>query len=148
VTRTNTRAGKTTFLNTLSGRAYYGKQSGTISYNGAPHAPSAVKGLSGYVPQDDIVHEDLTVKENVAMAHALRVGFRTARADHNTVFEARSHGACSRCALSLTSPPFVSADLRVGVTSRSASLRPACAQSMFFTMFRNYQQVIDDLHHT
>jgi ABC-type multidrug transport system ATPase subunit len=38
--------------------------------------PLKVKTLVGYVPQDDIVHEDLTVHENIVMAHALRGGFK------------------------------------------------------------------------
>jgi ABC-type multidrug transport system ATPase subunit len=88
-------AGKTTFLNTLAGRAYYGVQSGEILYNGVVHAPAKVKGLSGFVPQDDIVHEDLTVYENIAMAHRLRVGFHEARAEHNLVYEVRSSHAAS-----------------------------------------------------
>ena len=60
-------------------------QSGEITYNGAVHAPNHVKGLSGFVPQDDIVHEDLTVEENITVAHALRVGFRAARNDKDVV---------------------------------------------------------------
>lgn len=41
--------------------------------------PKGVKTLVGYVPQDDIVHEDLTVHENVMMACSLRGGFNELR---------------------------------------------------------------------
>lgn len=53
-------SGKTTFLNVLSGKAHYGSLSGLIRYNGQQMEPLKVKTLVGYVPQDDIVHEDLT----------------------------------------------------------------------------------------
>ena len=61
-------SGKSTFLNVLCGKAFYGKQSGSVSVriqevNQATTAPSvaAIKNIRGFVPQDDIVHEDLTV---------------------------------------------------------------------------------------
>jgi hypothetical protein len=88
-TALNLFAGKTTFLNALAGRAPYGVQQGDIRYNGEVHAPSKVKALFGFVPQDDIVHEDLTVEENIITAHALRVGFREAREGRNIVYEVR-----------------------------------------------------------
>jgi ABC-type multidrug transport system ATPase subunit len=46
-----------------------------------------VKTLVGYVPQDDIVHEDLTVQENLVMAHALRSGFKDVKEGRNVVNE-------------------------------------------------------------
>jgi ABC-type multidrug transport system ATPase subunit len=79
--------GKTSFLNALAGRAPYGVQLGEVCFNGEPHAPFKVKSLFGFVPQDDIVHEDLTVQENVLMAHALRVGFQEVREDRAIVYE-------------------------------------------------------------
>ena len=78
------RCGKTTFLNVLAGRAWYGIQSGEIVYNGKEHMPNKVKALMGFVPQDDIVHEDLTVRENIAMAHSLRQSLRD-RQEHSSV---------------------------------------------------------------
>lgn len=77
------------FLNALAGRASYGLQQGDIRYNGEVHVPSKMKALFGFVPQDDIVHEDLTVEENIITAHALRVGFREAREGRNIVYEVR-----------------------------------------------------------
>jgi ABC-type multidrug transport system ATPase subunit len=66
-------------LNALSGKAPYGVLHGMIRYNGQVMAPVQVKKLVGYVPQDDIVHEDLTVEENINMSRLLRGGFREAR---------------------------------------------------------------------
>lgn len=90
------RTGKTTFLNALSGKAHYGKLSGIVRYNGEVLEPLKVKTLVGYVPQDDIVHEDLTVQENVMMAHALRSGFKDIKDGKIVVDEVRSgsQGSC------------------------------------------------------
>jgi len=65
-------AGKTTFLNVLCGKATYGKVGGTIRINGAAADFRAAKGMSGFVPQDDIVHEDLTVREQINFSARLR----------------------------------------------------------------------------
>lgn len=65
-------AGKTTFLNVLAGKAEYGVMSGEVTFNGTPLHPRELKRLNGFVPQDDIVHEDLTVEENIKLANALQ----------------------------------------------------------------------------
>lgn len=44
---------------------------------------------TGYVPQDDIVHEDLTVHENIMLAHSLRGGFNELRDGKAVVDEVR-----------------------------------------------------------
>ena len=67
-------AGKTTLMNTLAGRATYGKAFGTLLINGEPG--STVKQYSdlvGFVPQEDIMHRDLTVKENLTVYAKLRL---------------------------------------------------------------------------
>lgn len=46
-----------------------------------------VRNLVGYVPQDDIVHEDLTVLENIVLAKNLRGGFKEAKEGHTVVNE-------------------------------------------------------------
>jgi ABC-type multidrug transport system ATPase subunit len=56
-------AGKTTFMNALCGRAYYGKTTGTIKINGESDEILRHRKRVGFVPQDDIVHDDLTVRE-------------------------------------------------------------------------------------
>lgn len=58
-------AGKTTFMNALCGKAYYGRQTGDIYVNGKKSSISALKSVRGFVPQDDTVHEKLTVRENL-----------------------------------------------------------------------------------
>jgi ABC-type lipoprotein export system ATPase subunit len=58
-------SGKTSLLNALSGRASYGELSGTIRVNGIQSAMATHKNEVGYVPQDDIVYHELTVKENL-----------------------------------------------------------------------------------
>ncbi len=63
-------AGKTTLLQALAGLR--GASSGCIDRAG-------ITGAVGYVPQDDIVHGELTVDENVRFAARLRVGRRLER---------------------------------------------------------------------
>ena len=52
-------------LNALCGRAYYGKTSGKVKINGNDALIEENKAVIGFVPQDDIVYPDLTVKENL-----------------------------------------------------------------------------------
>ena len=58
-------AGKTTFLNALAGKAYSSITTGTILINGRPDPINCYKKVIGFVPQDDIVHGNLTVEENL-----------------------------------------------------------------------------------
>jgi ABC-type multidrug transport system ATPase subunit len=53
-------AGKTTFMNVLSGRAFYGTTEGTVKINGRDARILDHRHRVGFVPQDDIVHDDLT----------------------------------------------------------------------------------------
>lgn len=52
-------------LNALCGRAFYGETTGTIRINGHEALIEDHKDATGFVPQDDIVHGELTVKENL-----------------------------------------------------------------------------------
>lgn len=63
--------GKTTFMNALLGRANYGDVIGDIYVNDTPGGlpPSLV----GFVPQDDVVHANLTVYENLYYNAMLRL---------------------------------------------------------------------------
>jgi ABC-type multidrug transport system ATPase subunit len=56
-------AGKTSLLNALCGRAYYGETRGTILVNGHEARIEDFKDSVGigFVPQDDIVYAELTV---------------------------------------------------------------------------------------
>ena len=58
-------AGKTTLLNVLCGRAFYGSPVGRVTINGVDAPISSIMSHVGFVPQDDIVHSDLTVFENL-----------------------------------------------------------------------------------
>ena len=62
-------AGKSTFVNVLMGKAH--ATQGTIKINGHCKDMSRYKKLIGYVPQDDIVFPELTVRENIL--HSARV---------------------------------------------------------------------------
>lgn len=66
-------AGKTTFMNCLCGKAYYGKMTGQVFINGKEGKVSDFKPCVGFVPQDDVVHENLTVAEQVEFSAALRL---------------------------------------------------------------------------
>jgi len=65
-------AGKTTFMNVLCGKATYGKMAGSILINGKPANISQIKSVLGFVPQDDIVHQELTVREQIRFSAELR----------------------------------------------------------------------------
>lgn len=58
-------AGKTTFLNALAGRTTGYEMTGLVLINGKVEPIRAYKKIIGFVPQDDIVHGNLTVEENL-----------------------------------------------------------------------------------
>ena len=62
-------AGKSTFLNVLMGKAT--NTGGSVKVNGWVKDMAKYKKLIGYVPQDDIVFPELTVRENIL--HSARV---------------------------------------------------------------------------
>ena len=66
-------AGKTTLLDALSG--FRPAQQGSVFYNGRDyyHNLAAFSSQIGYVPQDDIVHRDLTVERVLYYAAKLRL---------------------------------------------------------------------------
>ncbi|KAL2326008.1 hypothetical protein Fmac_025066 [Flemingia macrophylla] len=57
-------AGKTTFLSAIAGKAFGYKVTGSIFINGKNESIHSYKKIIGFVPQDDIVHGNLTVEEN------------------------------------------------------------------------------------
>ena len=66
--------GKSTFLNALANRAPYGDVSGEVSLNGVKgETIGKYPRLIGFVPQDDIMHDDLTVYENLLYSARLRL---------------------------------------------------------------------------
>ncbi|KAI8816706.1 uncharacterized protein EV422DRAFT_275965 [Fimicolochytrium jonesii] len=62
-------AGKTTFMNVLMGKVP--RTNGTLYINNKESEMHKFKKIIGYVPQEDIMHRELTVKENIH--HAARV---------------------------------------------------------------------------
>lgn len=58
-------AGKTTFLSALAGKLTGCTMSGMILINGKAESIHSYKRIIGFVPQDDIVHGNLTVEENL-----------------------------------------------------------------------------------
>ncbi len=66
-------AGKTTFMNVLCDRAGYGKRKGTLLINGNEDRFANHRDIMGFVPQEDTVHETLTVRENLYFAAAMRL---------------------------------------------------------------------------
>eukprot|EP00850_Spirogloea_muscicola_P018499 SM000170S02671 [mRNA] locus=s170:128164:135959:+ [translate_table: standard] len=59
-------AGKTTFLATIAGKLNPGcTSSGKVIINGSPGDLRTYRRIIGFVPQDDIVHANLTVEENL-----------------------------------------------------------------------------------
>ncbi|XP_057456109.1 ABC transporter G family member 28 isoform X2 [Lotus japonicus] len=58
-------AGKTTFLSALTGKATGCHTTGQVLVNGKESSMRSYKKIIGFVPQDDIVHGNLTVEENL-----------------------------------------------------------------------------------
>ncbi|CAN0898909.1 ABC transporter G family member 28 [Linum grandiflorum] len=58
-------AGKTTFLSALTGKALGCRVTGMVLVNGKADPIQAYKKIIGFVPQDDIVHGNLSVEENL-----------------------------------------------------------------------------------
>lgn len=65
--------GKTTFMNALLGRAPYATVSGSVKINGVEGGLKYAANMVGFVPQDDIVHGDLTVYQNILYNALLRL---------------------------------------------------------------------------
>ncbi|KAJ0021707.1 hypothetical protein Pint_32115 [Pistacia integerrima] len=66
-------AGKTTFLSALSGKVPGCTMSGMILVNGKVESIQSYKKIIGFVPQDDIVHGNLTVEENLWFSASCRL---------------------------------------------------------------------------
>uniref|UniRef100_A0A6U6G2C4 Calmodulin n=1 Tax=Zooxanthella nutricula TaxID=1333877 RepID=A0A6U6G2C4_9DINO len=65
-------AGKTTFMSVLSGKARHGRVTGSVRVNGEEAGISKLRTVTGFVPQDDIVHPDLTCREQIQFSARLR----------------------------------------------------------------------------
>ena len=61
-------------MNVICGRASYGKVTGKVLVNDTEVLPGTVGGAPlGYVPQEDTVYGDLTVRENLEFSAFLRL---------------------------------------------------------------------------
>jgi len=64
-------AGKTTFLSVLMGKVK--RTAGCLFINGKENEMSKFKKIIGYVPQEDIMLRELTVRENIAYSAKIRL---------------------------------------------------------------------------
>jgi ABC-type multidrug transport system ATPase subunit len=74
--------GKTTLISALSNRLGLGTRvTGSTFINGTSESSTALHDVMGFVPQDDIMYEDLTVKENLLFCCQLRADPSMSRAE-------------------------------------------------------------------
>jgi len=73
--------GKSSFLTVLCGKNRSGKASGQVLVNGQDVDLRGLKSILGFVPQDDIVFESLTVREQITFSAKLRNAPKT-KSDH------------------------------------------------------------------
>lgn len=80
-------AGKTTFLNALAGKPTGCEISGLVLINGKVESVLSYRKIIGFVPQDDIVHGNLTVEENLWFSARCRLPADMSKADKVLVVE-------------------------------------------------------------
>ncbi|CAK7343116.1 unnamed protein product [Dovyalis caffra] len=80
-------AGKTTFLSALAGKATGCTMTGSILINGKNEPIHSYRKIIGFVPQDDIVHGNLTVEENLRFSARCRLSADMPKADKVLVIE-------------------------------------------------------------
>ncbi|KAB2063515.1 hypothetical protein ES319_A10G221200v1 [Gossypium barbadense] len=80
-------AGKTTFISALAGKAMGCKMTGLILINGKNESIRSYRKIIGYVPQDDIVHGNLTVEENLWFNAKCRLPAHLSKPDKVLVVE-------------------------------------------------------------
>ncbi|RZC70461.1 hypothetical protein C5167_033599 [Papaver somniferum] len=80
-------AGKTTFLNALAGKATGCKKTGLILINGKNVSIHSYRKIIGFVPQDDTVHGNLTIDENLMFSANCRLSADMPKADKVLIIE-------------------------------------------------------------
>ncbi|KAL5565751.1 hypothetical protein UlMin_028915 [Ulmus minor] len=80
-------AGKTTFLSALAGKVRGCTMSGMILINGKVESIHSYKKIIGFVPQDDVVHGNLTVEENLWFSARCRLSADLPKAEKVLVVE-------------------------------------------------------------
>ncbi|KAL2525868.1 ABC transporter G family member 24 [Abeliophyllum distichum] len=80
-------AGKTTFLSALAGKAVGCMVTGMVLVNGKSGSIHSYRKIVGFVPQDDIVHGNLTVEENLTFSARCRLSADLPKADKVLIVE-------------------------------------------------------------
>ncbi|CAM8961814.1 hypothetical protein QQ045_004130 [Rhodiola kirilowii] len=80
-------AGKTTFLSALAGKTTGCFKTGSILINGKDEPIQSYRKIIGFVPQDDIVHGNLTVEENLRFNARCRLAADMPKPDKVLVVE-------------------------------------------------------------
>ncbi|QCE07924.1 ATP-binding cassette [Vigna unguiculata] len=80
-------AGKTTFLSALAGKALGCSVTGSILINGRNESIHSFKKITGFVPQDDVVHGNLTVEENLWFSAQCRLSVDLSKPEKVLVVE-------------------------------------------------------------
>ncbi|XP_028775186.1 putative white-brown complex homolog protein 30 [Neltuma alba] len=80
-------AGKTTFLSAIAGKARGCSVTGSILINGRHESIHCYKKIIGFVPQDDIVHGNLTVEENLRFSARCRLSADLPKPDKVLIIE-------------------------------------------------------------
>ncbi|KAL8166850.1 hypothetical protein V2J09_008349 [Rumex salicifolius] len=80
-------AGKTTLLSALAGKATGCTRSGLILINGKDVSIHSYRKIVGFVPQDDIVHGNLTVEENLWFSARCRLSADLRKVDKLLILE-------------------------------------------------------------
>ncbi|KAF6167787.1 hypothetical protein GIB67_027565 [Kingdonia uniflora] len=80
-------AGKTTFLSALGGKVTGCTVTGSVLINGKFESIHSYKRIIGFVPQDDIVHGNLTVEENLWFSARCRLSADMSKPDKVLVVE-------------------------------------------------------------
>jgi ABC-type multidrug transport system ATPase subunit len=81
--------GKTTFMNVLCGRAFYGTPTpgSVVTINGGEDEIMNHRHKIGFVPQNDTVHDTLTVQENLWYSARLRMPASSTEAERDRIVE-------------------------------------------------------------
>ncbi|CAN8099161.1 unnamed protein product [Discula destructiva] len=111
-------AGKSTFINVLMGKLT--NTSGTVIVNDVPDRMERYKELIGYVPQDDIVLPELTIRENILHSARIRLPRKWADSDiqaHvDTVIDCLELNHVQHSQIGTVGKPFISGGQRKRVS--------------------------------
>ncbi|KAL2525867.1 ABC transporter G family member 24 [Abeliophyllum distichum] len=80
-------AGKTTLLSALAGKTVGCTTTGLVLINGKVESIRSYKKIVGFVPQDDVVHGNLTVEENIWFSARCRLSADMSKVDKVLVVE-------------------------------------------------------------